>query len=384
MKKWILISDIILILAITFPSGLFAAVNCSKKCNNYCCEKLIQQSDNVYYDDVEEVLYTFNIQGQLVEKKENTYWGPETYTYKYEDSKLSSTHVETSYGYAYDIGYIYDSNDTPLPTSAQGTGRHTNGTSSFNYTFNTETGVVESAYCSDCDGGHPANIVYVYDGNKLLSETITNLTFNTANKYDYVYDEENNIIQETNTKFENGKIADYANAITITAFDVYANPISETIKDSSGEINSTSSNSYTYDEAGHRIGDFTRITQSKYCMEDGQCDVFESKDVMTPFYTADGKLSYYAPSKSFNTIYTYDADGKLIAKTEGLYENDEYVSTTYTYEYDLSGRQIVYLDGKKIGVFDKDGNPYQRRIYTIEEAAAISKPTGNTFKLRYK
>ncbi|HCU59157.1 MAG TPA: hypothetical protein DIC64_04160 [Alphaproteobacteria bacterium] len=44
-----------------------------------------------------------------------------------------------------------------------------------------------------------------------------------------------------------------------------------------------------------------------------------------------------------------------------------------TYVYDKNGNLVV-----------KDGKRFEKRIYTVEEAAAVSKPTGNTFKLRYK
>lgn len=89
--------------------------------------------------------------------------------------------------------------------------------------------------------------------------------------------------------------------------------------------------------------------------------------------------------------YTYDSESKLY-QSGGLYyqslsdiiNNKPYSPTTQV--ADGFGHYAVYdkTTGKYLGMVDANGNPWRRRIYTVEEAAAVSKDTGNTIKLRYK
>ena len=89
--------------------------------------------------------------------------------------------------------------------------------------------------------------------------------------------------------------------------------------------------------------------------------------------------------------YTYDTETNLY-KSGGLYyqslsdiiHENPYSPTTQV--ADGFGHYAVYdkTTGKYLGMVDGNGNPWRRRIYTVEEAERVSKPTGNTFKLRYK
>ncbi|MBR2299327.1 MAG: hypothetical protein IJ870_01975 [Alphaproteobacteria bacterium] len=109
-------------------------------------------------------------------------------------------------------------------------------------------------------------------------------------------------------------------------------------------------------------------------------------------WNKNGQLTYEAVDIYENGEYAgwtvkdieYDENGNLIKETFNQYDDaGDKISETIS-KYDSLGYRTVYQDGKKIGMFDKNGNPYQRRIYTVEEATRLSKPTGNTFRLRYK
>ena len=87
--------------------------------------------------------------------------------------------------------------------------------------------------------------------------------------------------------------------------------------------------------------------------------------------------------EGYSKSFVYDAKGTLLRETVNQYGNnwDNVSETTST--YDLFGYKTVYQDGKKVGMFDKDGNPYQRRIYTIDEANQVAGPV-NRVSIRYK
>ena len=59
-------------------------------------------------------------------------------------------------------------------------------------------------------------------------------------------------------------------------------------------------------------------------------------------------------------------------------------SGVHVYTIDADGRYSV--SGKKYANFKdmQNGNYIPKRIYTLEEATKVSKPAGNTFRLRYK
>lgn len=119
-----------------------------------------------------------------------------------------------------------------------------------------------------------------------------------------------------------------------------------------------------------------------------------------PIYT-------YSSSIMRHTIYNneYDQYGNLIAVKQkmcvpdGLYSNDKYnickeMLNTIDWDsasgvYKTSYGNTYYLKGDDGSTTIRDQNGkligYKgKRIYTIEEASRLSKPTGNTFKLRYK
>ncbi|MBR2299955.1 MAG: leucine-rich repeat domain-containing protein [Alphaproteobacteria bacterium] len=67
--------------------------------------------------------------------------------------------------------------------------------------------------------------------------------------------------------------------------------------------------------------------------------------------------------------------GKRYASLEDLYADNALPSIEEIEQVD--GSLAIYKDGKFIGFKGK-------RIYTVEEAEKVSKPSGNTFRLRYK
>ncbi len=84
----------------------------------------------------------------------------------------------------------------------------------------------------------------------------------------------------------------------------------------------------------------------------------------------------------YTKYFEYDLNNKLARETIQLFDANGLKSETIS-KYDSLGYKTVYQDGKKVGIFDPNGNPYQRRIYTIDEANRVAGKT-NTFSIRYR
>ncbi|MBR2299678.1 MAG: hypothetical protein IJ870_03790 [Alphaproteobacteria bacterium] len=85
--------------------------------------------------------------------------------------------------------------------------------------------------------------------------------------------------------------------------------------------------------------------------------------------------------KNMRYSYTYDDNGNILT----CIETDQLSGQIITKNYNKNGGySIVNADGS-ISNYNADGTLLiPKRIYTVEEASKLSKPTGNTFKLRYK
>ena len=85
-------------------------------------------------------------------------------------------------------------------------------------------------------------------------------------------------------------------------------------------------------------------------------------------------------------VYCRQGTNKHNGKTcdELIDDHSLFTGKSTTYQTDDNG--FLMIRQKKYASFKDfvEGNYIKKRIYTIEEAAAVSKPTGNTFKIRYK
>ena len=108
------------------------------------------------------------------------------------------------------------------------------------------------------------------------------------------------------------------------------------------------------------------------------------KDMIIPTSVVDIRGDAFGGFKS--TMYCSE-DNRSICENglKNSSKTDEQIAQMLqTYQMD-SGRYV--FDGKKYKSLSDyyNGKEYDmKRIYTVEEAAKLSKPTGNTFKLRYK
>ncbi len=70
-----------------------------------------------------------------------------------------------------------------------------------------------------------------------------------------------------------------------------------------------------------------------------------------------------------------------LTRCENIFLTAEQISTTQKKE--KNGATYIYdSNGQFLAKYGKENPP--KRIYTVEEASRLSKPKGNTFKLRYK
>ncbi len=163
-------------------------------------------------------------------------------------------------------------------------------------------------------------------------------------------------------------------------------------------------NVLTSTETYRKAGDFRRVD---YGPAEGQVtkttynSLGNVTEIIESFYNADGLNTGYVRKsangtiqKSFTYTYSYDANGNITkryinGKLDYTYEYDEYgnmirlkssdgsVSRTYTFS-DPNWREN--LENRNYANAHKRG----RLIYTVPEAEAVSKKTGNKFRIRYK
>lgn len=164
------------------------------------------------------------------------------------------------------------------------------------------------------------------------------------------------------------------------------------------------SNVLTSTETYRKAGDFRRVdygpaegqvTKTTYNSSGNVTEIIES------FYDANGLNTGYVRKrpngtvyKSFTYTYSYDANGNITKR----YING---SLDYTYEYDEYGNLVTLRTGdgslsRSYTFSDPNwrenlenrnyANAHKRGrlIYTVPEAEAVSKKTGNKFRIRYK
>lgn len=147
----------------------------------------------------------------------------------------------------------------------------------------------------------------------------------------------------------------------------------KTVYNADETVKSTESRSY--DDAGTRVGGV--ITQ----YENGKVVSLRNEE-----YQGSKNLVGYS-----QTSYEYDDQGRILSEntvTKARNEAGALVQTgsnEKTYEYNSSGSYQVYENGTLIGRYNKNGSEIvSKKIYTIQEAEAVSKATGNKVRLRYR
>lgn len=106
-----------------------------------------------------------------------------------------------------------------------------------------------------------------------------------------------------------------------------------------------------------------------------QFDQIRSTDNM---YDGRSPISY----SMYEWTYSTDTSGNL---TVTKYTELPTFGVDSITVFDQYGNYALYdASGTLLGRFDSNGNNVKRRIYTVEEATRVSKPTGNKIMLRYK
>ncbi|MBR2300118.1 MAG: leucine-rich repeat domain-containing protein [Alphaproteobacteria bacterium] len=126
-------------------------------------------------------------------------------------------------------------------------------------------------------------------------------------------------------------------------------------------------------------------TATVYCQEGGNKHGGKScSELFTANSSFTGTIQLYAKDTNGNMIL-YDKDettGEITSNGKKYASIDHLIAGRAMHEI----QQIENSDGS-VYLYDENGNLIGikgKRIYTVEEAARLSKPTGNTFKLRYK
>ena len=303
--------------------------------------------------------------------------------------------------------YMYDE-DGRLIQESYGSGY-------VDYTYNSEGYLVLKKESN----GNTTSYTYDAKGNK-LTEVYEH--GDVVSDYTYTYDDKGNVIKEvwkTNEEFESPSSI---TSITQTySYDDKGNRLSYTYED---DIGNTSTSTTTYDDHNNPItrsytdgGVATQNLTYEYVYDDRgniltlttivdrfDGNIYESEVSYTYTYDENGNILNKETHKGNGEVvystYTYDETGNLLSVNEhGVYPNHNNDWRSYkAYNYDEYGNLInekdsfgsvihsySYKDPNwKVNKAHRDWLAKRKLIYTIEEAAAVSKETGNTFKLRYK
>ena len=236
-----------------------------------------------------------------------------------------------------------------------------------------------------------AETLNYYDENNLLIKTVNGDVVNTYTRdenglvtlreyykgeeniannipsyyYLYNYDENGNVLKYTQYNSSN----DSYRLEYVHEFDENGRMITNTAYNRNHVV--AYRQEYTYDENGRKLS-------------------------MTRYNGEDNVLSEH-PIAAEQTKYVYDNNGRLVKTI--YYEGEDNIlnqmptsETLYAYDYDRYGNVTAeYQNGILMNSYiyhpdylKKQWEKNHKRIYTVEEAERVSKPTGNTFKLRYK
>ena len=309
---------------------------------------------------------------------------------EYEDGKPSYTSHVWDYTYAADGKTL--TGQSKINTS-------TNGTVTSRIETYTEDGKNKTGYTYgvtyEDDSGYTQTTEYEADGSTIKKYAYESLDvggiFKESYLANYSYDEYDQRIYDETYYDEDGHII--ANAEYRNTYDAEGNLIgdsyiktdlngTELYRNGYYEDDSIENGAYyLYEEYENGMLSY----RESYINENGE-STYDTYEYFENGMITERDFNYWDENDRHDVYqyYTYDENGNLIEESEEVWGNDENgdwvmrSSKGKMYEHHDDGSVTVYdQDGKFIGFKNK-------RIYTIEEATKLSKPTGNKFTLRYK
>ena len=170
------------------------------------------------------------------------------------------------------------------------------------------------------------------------------------------------------------------------------------------EVEAIGSKTITYDSDGHRISatEWSRSDNGYVPQEvtDIQSNAtFWEKNTTTHYGTTDDdivdqEIQYWGGTGGGEWVMTETYQGTNLIQKSGFVDDNSRFEITYGYDAKgnlVSSSEIKYDYDEDDGWIEvsRQTESYtvatpKKRIYTVEEAAAVVKPTGNTFKIRYR
>ena len=370
MKTLIFTTALATISSTFYVSDLRAEDSCNRMCGKYCCDKLIKQSDNVYYDSVEDVTYTIN--GNTVKTNETTTYDGYLVSYKeYQynddgtiDSSISHTIVSGSYDQTSGSKYVYI-NGARLESS-----RYYGGApASISYTNNSDGTYARSCngYCTN-DFPH-ATVSFV--GDKVVIDDL--FGSGSGSSYKSTYDKNGNLLEKAQKTSANTY-----GATTYYTYDEFGNQISSLTKNGLGNPTSSTNYAYNYDAAGHKIGNYNQETLTYVYNQDGTYSVKKSDEQGT-----------CSSGSCFNGTYAYSllsyaANGDLLSigsECNSSYGNCTTVEVPSNCRAATNAGACTKCNGESFRLNDGECD---RIRYTPAEAAEVLKDTDNEIIMTFK
>ncbi|MBR2300198.1 MAG: hypothetical protein IJ870_06490 [Alphaproteobacteria bacterium] len=248
----------------------------------------------------------------------------------------------------------------------------------------------------DDNGAFVSSSSYRYDTDHGLDDTATyNVTYNDEGGYvskfrndsDYDgswYTVEDTFTRDTNYVFDDGTTGVKETHMTLsTSPQESYKPLTET--------------SYYYNDDGKKVMDYTQTTNLyDNHVFNVSLNLYDENEnyIGTGHMGEDGRIADKKISTStgyLEEIYTRDENGNITSVLENTYDKKNNLLSSRTKTYHEDGSYDVESSDGSVTRYDKNGREIKeakphtpKRIYTVEEASAVSKPTGNTFRLRYK
>ena len=240
------------------------------------------------------------------------------------------------------------------------------------YTYDDNGNMISSTTYSGTNTSPSSQLRYEYDadGHKISQTNYSgagNIASNTpSSQTRYIYDG-NNVIERYYSSTENISNNTPSQSYILLEYDSAGNVLSRTSYNNNGEA--TEKYGYGYDANGNNN------SLTNYSCSNGVCNVSKTQE-WTNTYDEHGNMTegkkygcgWGICVSSMKYSYEYDKYGNIVLRVD---KSAPYATYTDTYAYDPAYINSQWLQHRKL-------------IYTVEEAEAVSKQTGNKFRIRYK
>ena len=311
--------------------------------------------------------YTYDSQGNTtseINSYNNAINGKTEYVYDSNGNKISQTYYAPYNGSltpVYKSEYTYDDHNNPTSQSfyegVSAIAQNTPSTTTTSYTYDSNGNMISKQGGS----GYWNNYEYTYDSNGNQTSAIGYHDSEQSVKHEWTYDENGRQTSSITYYYDNYIQSEGWVEKQTFEYDQNGNLINRKDYISYNGVPSdtpSGQTTYAYDQNGNKILEDNGFSKYEWGYDE------HGNQIWADFYNSPTAVNSGTPSSHTEYSYDYDKYGNITA----VYRNGVLQGSKH---YDSAYLNKQWLGKRKL-------------IYTVEEATKLSKPTGNTFKLRYK